>query len=253
MRRYRFLYLWLLPLYSGFLITHGYGGSQDYSDSFHESVRQAIDMVKPSLVKIQVLSANYGEGREIKTENTGSGTIISEDGYIITNHHVVGHAVRLLCILSSKEEIEAELVGADPLSDIAVIRLKPEKHRKFPVAFFGDSSRVKVGDRVLAMGSPVSLSQSVTLGVASNIGMTIPKEFQKNKVTLFLDGEDVGSFVLWIGHDAAIYPGNSGGPLVNLKGEIIGINEIIFSLGGAIPANLAKEISDQIIHHGKVT
>jgi serine protease Do len=83
--------------------------------------------------------------------------------------------------------------------------------------------------------------------------MTIPREYQKNKYSLFLDGENVGSFVLWIGHDAAIYPGNSGGPLVNLKGEIIGINEIIFGLSGAIPSNLAKEISDQLITKGKVT
>jgi len=210
-------------------------------------------MVKPSLVKIHVLSTRYRSGREIKNETTGSGTIISEDGYIITNHHVVGHAVRLLCILSNNEEIEAEPVGTDPLSDIAVIHLKPEKNRKFPFASFGDSSRVKVGDRVLAMGSPVSLSQSVTLGVASNIGVTIPRAYQKNRYRLFLDGEDVGSFVLWIGHDAAIYPGNSGGPLVNLKGEIIGINEIVFGLSGAIPSNLAKEISTQLIKDEKVT
>jgi len=103
------------------------------------------------------------------------------------------------------------------------------------------------------MGSPVSLSQSVTLGVASNIGVTIPREYRKNRYSLFLDGENVGSFVLWIGHDAAIYPGNSGGPLVNLKGEIIGINEIVFGLSGAIPSNLAKEISTQLIKDGKVT
>jgi len=209
-------------------------------------------MVKPSLVKIHVLSTSYHSGREIKKENTGSGTIISEDGYIITNHHVVGHAVRLLCILSNNEEIEAEPVGTDPLSDIAVIHLKSEENRKFPFASFGDSSLVKVGDRVLAMGSPISLSQSVTLGVASNIGVTIPRAYQRNRRGLFLDGEDVGRFVLWIGHDAAIYPGNSGGPLVNLKGEIIGINEIVFGLSGAIPSNLAKKISTQLIKDGKV-
>ncbi len=253
MQRYRFLFLLFVAVFTELFLPRAYCGAEAHSDSISGSVRRAIDMVKPSLVKIDVLAAHYGSGREIKKENTGSGTIVSEDGYIITNHHVVGHAVRLLCILSNNEEIEAETVGTDPLSDLAVIRLKAEEGRKFPFASLGDSSLVKVGDRVLAMGSPVSLSQSVTSGVASNIGVTIPKKYQKNRYSLFLDGEDVGSFVLWIGHDAAIYPGNSGGPLVNLKGEIIGINEIVFGLSGAIPSNLAKKISTQLIKDGKVT
>ncbi|MFO7559954.1 MAG: PDZ domain-containing protein [Desulfobacterales bacterium] len=253
MHRYSFLFLLFIAVFTEFFLPRVHCGAEDHSDSIRESVGRAIDRVKPSLVKINVLAAHYGSGREIKKENAGSGTIISEDGYIITNHHVVGHAVRLLCILSNNEEIEAETIGTDPLSDIAVIRLKAEKDRKFPFVSLGDSSLVKVGDRVLAMGSPVSLSQSVTSGVASNIGVTIPRKYQKNRYRLFLDGEDVGSFVLWIGHDAAIYPGNSGGPLVNLKGEIIGINEIVFGLSGAIPSNLAKEISTQLIKNGKVT
>ena len=253
MQRYSLLFLLFIPIFTGFFSTQVHCSAEDHSGSISESMSKAIDMVKPSLVKIQVLSTSYISGREIKNETTGSGTIISENGYIITNHHVVGHAVRLLCILSNNEEIEAEPVGTDPLSDIAVIHLKTKEDRKFPFASFGDSSLVKVGDRILAMGSPVSLSQSVTLGVASNIGVTIPREYQKNRYSLFLDGEDVGSFVLWIGHDAAIYPGNSGGPLVNLKGEIIGINEIVFGLSGAIPSNLAKEISAQLIKDGKVT
>ena len=127
-----------------------------------------------------------------------------------------------------------------------MIRLKSKPGRIFPYAVFGDSSQAAVGERIVAMGSPISLSQSVTYGVISNIGMTIPKQYRINQYTFRLDGEDVGGFVLWIGHDAAIYPGNSGGPLVNLKGEIIGINEIVFGLSGAIPSNLAKEVAFQL-------
>ncbi len=218
-----------------------------------ESIDQAIRMVKPALVKIHALSTSYNAGREIKNEFTGSGTIISPNGHIITNHHVVGHAVRLRCTLSDNEEIEAEIIGTDALSDIAVIRLQSEKDRVYPFATFGDSSLVNVGEKIIAMGSPISLSQSVTFGVISNIGMTIPKSYRKDQYTFSLDGEDVGSFVLWIGHDAAIYPGNSGGPLVNLKGEIIGINEIVFGLSGAIPSNLAKEVAIQLKKNGTVT
>jgi serine protease Do len=217
------------------------------------SINQAISMVTPALVQIHALSTSYHRGREIKNESTGSGTIISPDGYIITNHHVVGHAVRLRCTLLDNEEIEAELIGTDALSDIAIIRLKYENGRVFPFASFGDSSLMKVGEEIIAMGSPISLSQSVTYGVVSNIGMTIPKAYRKNRYTFRLDGEDVGSFVLWIGHDAAIYPGNSGGPLVNLKGQIIGINEIVFGLSGAIPSNLAKEVAIQLKKKGSVT
>src|SRR5688500_6450323 len=97
------------------------------------------------------------------------------------------------------------------------------------------------------MGTPRALSQSATLGVASNTEMTMP-----GRSALDLDGEDVGSLVRWIGHDAAIYPGNSGGPLVNLAGEIIGVNEISLGLSGAIPGNLAREVAEAIIKEGRV-
>ena len=234
-----------------FPVSHGY--SQCSPASGTESIDRAIRSVKPALVKIYALTTSYQAGREIKSETTGSGTIISPDGFIITNHHVVGHAVRLICTLSSNEEIDAELFGTDALSDIALIRLKSDPGRIFPHAVFGDSTLVTVGEKIVAMGSPISLSQSVTYGVISNIGMTIPKPYRRNQYTFRLDGEDVGGFVLWIGHDAAIYPGNSGGPLVNLKGEIIGINEIVFGLSGAIPSNLAKEVAFHLKQKGFVT
>jgi serine protease Do len=110
---------------------------------------------------------------------------------------------------------------------------------------------MQVGDSVLAMGSPMALSQSVTLGIISNTEMVMPRFFGP-MARFKLDGEDIGTLVRWIGHDAPIYGGNSGGPLVNLRGEIIGINEISFGLAGAIPGNLAKSIADRIISQGKV-
>jgi len=214
-------------------------------------VDAAIHRVKPALVRIRVVSSEFEEGREVKMQEVGSGAIISKDSYIITNHHVAGHALRLFCTLSDREEIEAVLVGTDPLTDISIIKLKPEKPREFIPAEFGDSTAMRVGDPVVAMGSPMALSQSATLGIISNIEMVMPKFFGP-AARFKLDGEDVGGLVRWIGHDAAIYGGNSGGPLVNLRGQIVGINEISFGLSGAIPGNLARRVALQLIASGKV-
>jgi serine protease Do len=211
------------------------------------SIDRASAAVYPSLVRISVVVSESQNGREINVEASGSGTIISADGFVVTNHHVAGRAKRIICTLADRQEVPAELIGTDALADITVLKLRPATPRKFPAARFGDSSTVRRGDQVLAMGSPRALSQSVTLGVASNTEMTMP-----GRSTLELDGEDVGSLVRWIGHDAAIYPGNSGGPLVNLAGEIIGVNEISLGLSGAIPGNLAKQVTDAIIREGRV-
>jgi len=224
--------------------------NEDVPSQLRSQVDAAIAKVKPALVRMRVVSAEYSEGREVKMQAVGSGAIITRDGYLITNHHVAGHAKRMFCTLWNHEEIEAELVGTDPLTDISVLRLKPEKPREFTPVTFGDSSKMRVGDNVLAMGSPMALSQSVTLGIISNTEMIMPKFF--GPLARFkLDGEDVGALIRWIGHDAPIYGGNSGGPLVNLDGEIIGINEISFGLGGAIPGNLAKSVAEQIMAKGK--
>jgi len=217
----------------------------------HATVDDVVARVKPALVRIHVVSTDYQEGREIKYESSGSGVIITKEGHVVTNHHVAGHATRLFCTLSNREEIEADVVGTDALSDIAVIKLKAAEGVEFPTAVFGDSDQVSVGDRVLAMGSPMALSQSVTLGIVSNTEMIMP-DWIRAWGGLEQDGEDIGSLVKWIGHDAEIAGGNSGGPLVNLAGEIVGINEIQMALGGAIPGNLAKSVAEQIIAKGAV-
>lgn len=218
------------------------------------AIQKAINAVYPALVLINVLMEEGEDGRMKKMQGSGSGTIVSEDGYVVTNHHVAGRGTRFVCRLSNREEIDATLVGTDALADIAVIKLDLSTRRlagqPLPVARFGDSTNLKVGAPVLAMGSPGGLSQSITRGIVANTEMIVPRHM----ISMVLDGEKVGELVRWIGHDAIIFPGNSGGPLVNLDGEIIGVNEVgIASLGGAIPANIAKQVAAELIAKGSVT
>lgn len=241
----------IVGLTIGIIITCAAGAALQAADAAEATIDAAVTKVKPALVRIHVVTLEYRQGREIKFETSGSGTIITKEGHIITNHHVAGKANRLVCTLSDKNEVEADLIGTDPLTDISIIKLRPYGLGDFPTAPFGNSAELKVGDPVLAMGSPLALSQSVTAGIVSNTEMTMPRlTWPFDKLTL--EGEDVGSIVRWIGHDAAIFGGNSGGPLINLRGEIVGINEISMGLSGAIPGNLAKAVAEKIIKEGRV-
>jgi serine protease Do len=216
-------------------------------------IQQVSERVKPTLVRIHVVEGMPNEGREAKAESFGSGVIISPDGYVVTNHHVAGKARWLSCTLANREEVSAKLIGTDPLSDIALIKLAPPKGGgSYPVTPWGDSSKLRVGDPVLAMGSPLAFSQSVTSGIVSNTELILPAATFGDS-TMTLDGEDVGSIVRWIGHDAQILPGNSGGPLINLSGEIIGINEISVGLAGAIPGDIARAVVEQLKAKGRVS
>ncbi len=224
-----------------------------------ELVRAARDRVFPSLVHIEVVTVEYEGGEEVKRRVAGSGTIISKEGHVLTNQHVTQHGRQFRCTLSDRREASAELVGEDPLTDLAVLKLDLKSLAGgggLPVARFGDSGRLEVGDYVMAMGSPFSLSRSVTLGIVSNAERVFNQSFLgRSSDEMELEpGQRTGLFTLWIQHDALINPGNSGGPLVDLAGEVVGINEIGgSSIGFAIPSRLAKEVALALIAHGEVT
>ena len=179
--------------------------------------------------------------------------IISQEGYLLTNCHVAEDANYYRCYLYDGEMIEAVRIGQDPMTDLAVLKLDLTQRKKgaapLQVTNFGDSDKLVPGNVVFALGSPGFLSQSSTRGIVANPTLTM----SENIGPMMLRGENVGTLVHWILHDATIYGGNSGGPLVNTKGEVIGINEIgVVSLSGAIPANLAREVADQIIRNKRV-
>ena len=175
-------------------------------------------------------------------QGLGSGFIIEADGLILTNNHVVENASKITVRLPDRKEYKAEIVGRDPRTDIAVIRLN-EKGLKLPVAPLGDSSKLEVGEWVMAMGSPFGLDNSVTVGIVSGKGRWI----------------GAGAYDDFIQTDASINPGNSGGPLINMRGEVVGINTAIFSrtggnlgIGFAIPINLVKNLVPELVKTGKV-
>ncbi len=180
--------------------------------------------------------------RKFRQMGAGSGFIVSPDGYILTNNHVVGKADKIIVKLADGRQFRAKVVGTDPQSDIAVIKIDA---KDLPVLPLGDSDKIEVGEWVLAIGNPFGLTQTVTVGIVSAKGRS---------------GIGITDYEDFIQTDAAINPGNSGGPLVNLRGEAIGINTAIFSrsggymgIGFAIPANMAKVIMNQLIKTGKVT
>ncbi|MBI5155451.1 PDZ domain-containing protein [Candidatus Poribacteria bacterium] len=234
-----------ISLCSGACATSGAGKAS------RAQMDRAVDRVKPSLVRIKIVEPGYQDGREVKYVATGSGTIITPEGHVLTNHHVAGKAVRIVCTMPNREEVPATLVGTDPATDIAIVKLQPEEPAAYPSVEFADSDQVRVGDEVLAMGSPLGLSQSVTRGVISNNAMIIARIF--SNANFNLDGENVGELVRWFGHDAAIFGGNSGGPLVNMEGRIVGVNELSYGLAGAIPGNIARKAAFEIIEKGEVS
>jgi serine protease Do len=184
--------------------------------------------------------------RKFKRQGQGSGFLITKDGYILTNHHVVGDATKITVKLQDGRELEAERVGSDPKSEVAVIRIKGDD---FPFLPIGDSAELEVGEMVLAIGNPFGLAETVTGGIVSGKGRSL----QNNGHGAIADYEE------FIQTDAAINPGNSGGPLLNVKGEVVGINTAIYSqtggsvgIGFAIPINMALDIKDQLIDTGKV-
>jgi serine protease Do len=233
----------------GLLLTTG-------ADSFGQSqqqtlIYQARDKVLPALVHIQPVVKDYNTGELKKQSVIGSGIVFHPDGYVVTNYHVAGKAERIICTLGDKEQVTAEYIGGDPPTDIAVLKLNLSEYKgKLTIAEFGNSDSVQAGQYVLAMGSPLSLSRTVSAGVVSTKDRYFSSEVR------LPTGEQTGNYNLWIQTDAAINPGNSGGPLVDLNGRVIGINSratfFANNIGFAIPVNIVKEVTKAIMTEGKV-
>ncbi|GBD25669.1 Periplasmic serine endoprotease DegP [bacterium HR30] len=184
----------------------------------------------------------FGRPRQYRQRSLGSGFIINHDGYILTNNHVVENADQITVRLENEQEHKARIIGRDPKTDIAVIKI--DNVPNLAVVTMGDSDKLRVGEWVLAIGNPFGLDHTVTAGIVSAKGRYLGQ----------------GSYDQFIQTDAAINPGNSGGPLINTRGEVVGINTAIFTrgagnigIGFAIPINLAKELLPELEAKGKVT
>lgn len=185
-----------------------------------------------------------GEGNgneEFSTESLGSGFIIDSDGYVVTNNHVVKDADEIIVTLKDRRELKAKVIGTDERSDLALLKIEA---KDLPIVKMGNSTNLKVGEWVMAIGSPYGFDHSVSVGVVSALGRSLPRE----------------TYVPFIQTDVAINPGNSGGPLFNLEGEVVGINSQIFSRTGgfmglsfAIPVDVAQDVIKQLKTSGKAS
>lgn len=223
-----------------------YFGVQPDMNQFLEHQRtavvEAVERVAPTVVGItRYVRAPFRPASELTPSGVGSGVIFRSDGYIVTNYHVIENAVAVVVTLGDGTELEAEVVGADPGTDLAVLKVKAEQ--QLPAAVFGDSDQVVTGEHVIAIGNPggLQLQQSVSLGIVSATDRSI----------------EVYDWVFsLLQTDAAINPGNSGGPLVNARGEVVGINSVKLlnaeGLGFSIPSNLVMSVIDSLIAHGRV-
>ncbi len=213
-------------------------------EKIQEAITQLAEHVTPTVVGVSTLKKPFRPGDPPRQGGThvpgsGSGVIIHEDGYIVTNNHVVGNGIQAEIHFADRSMLIADVTGRDPDTDLALLKVHAD--RKFPRAVFGDSGTVKIGQWVLAVGNPFGLDRTVTLGVVSGIGR---------------DNMNVSRYENFIQTDASINPGNSGGPLFNLRGEMIGINTAIISfaqgIGFAIPSNMTNRIVRQLKTGGRV-
>ncbi len=226
------------------------------ASAFGQAFIETAEKVTPSIVQITVVSERGKNPHDFfsfpfkdlpkEQKGTGSGIIISDDGYIVTNNHVVKNAKQVSVGMFDKRRFDATVIGTDPLTDLAVIKIDVEN---LPAAFLGDSDQLKVGQWVMAIGNPLSLSSTVTAGIVSAIG--------RGQLGLIRDSYGVENYIQT---DAAINPGNSGGALVDLSGAVVGVNSAIASSGTgtyigygfAIPINLVKAVAKDLIANGKV-
>lgn len=219
--------------------------SQEPRGNWEEPVVQAVQKVGPATVKIEttrevVVDQFFFQVLQ-KRQGIGSGVIYRPDGYILTNNHVVEGAEEILVQLADGRTIPGRVIGGDPLTDLAVVKVEADN---LPVASFADSNELRVGQGVIAIGNPLGQDNTVTVGVVSALNRDLLVDPEENR---FLEG--------MIQTDAAINPGNSGGPLIDYRGEVIGVTTAIIEqaqgIGFAIPSSTAKAIGDQIISHGR--
>jgi len=207
-----------------------------------ETVPELFRRLSSSVVSISAVSFDPFRSRNRMATTVGSGLIISEDGLILTNSHLVFTHQTISVTLDDGRMVPAELVGADPLLDLAVLKIQPPS-KGLPGISFGDSDKIEIGEVVLAIGNPFGLEQTLTMGVISGINRTLPTAPMTLRLPL-------------IQTDAAINPGNSGGPLVNRCGEVIGLNTAMLgraeNIGFAVPINVAKRFLPQLIEKGRV-
>ena len=213
-------------------------------EEIQKAITQLAEHVTPTVVGVSTIRTAPRPGgtprqSDMRVPGAGSGVVIHEDGYIVTNNHVIGNGLNAEIHFPDQSTLIADIVGRDPDTDLAL--LKVQATRPLPSVQFGDSSKVKIGQWVLAVGNPFGLDQTVTLGIVSGIGR---------------ENMNVSRYENFIQIDASINPGNSGGPLFNLRGEVIGINTAIISfaqgIGFAIPSNMANRIIQQLKTDGRV-
>ena len=218
----------------------------------------ARDAVLPYVVSILVVREQHENGRGVLSVGSGSGTVVGADGRVVTNAHVTRHGRNFRVIFGDGREREADLVGEDAASDLAVLRIRGREGERFPFATLANDLDLSAGDMVLAMGAPWGLSNSMSAGVVNHPNRLLVSLFDDEADYEDLLDEDTptGRYYAWIQHDAAIAPGNSGGPLVDLRGRVIGVNTRGMVLGGdlafAIPAPAVRAVLEQISTHGHV-
>ncbi|MFP6581402.1 MAG: trypsin-like peptidase domain-containing protein [Candidatus Hydrogenedentota bacterium] len=209
------------------------------------AVISAKNKVAPALIHVSPVKEVFRRGERREVAVTGSGFIITPDGYVVTNEHVAAKSDFVRCVLFDRDEVEADVVGTDPYTDIAVLKLRTDR-TDLPYVKLGVSHNLEAGETVMAMGSPHGLARSVSLGIVSVTDRNLERM-----------GSSTAPYNNWIQTDAAINPGNSGGPLVNIRGEVIGINTRKLTgadnVGFAIPIDIARQVIDEIIATGRVS
>lgn len=232
-----------------------------FADASPANVVRVTEAIFPAVVRLDVAQEEFDQGRRTLQRGIGSGVIIDDKGRVLTNYHVAGRAAEIYVTLYNKERVRAYLIGDDHWTDLAVVQIDMDEVKRkgitFKAAPLGDSDALQVGQPVMAIGTPFGLTRTTTLGVVSNNERTFYPERQS------IDEYETGVFSNWIQMDAPIAPGNSGGPLVDMNGMIVGINTRgIPGAGGlnfAIPINTAKGVVAQILatsapdHLGRVT